>query len=83
MFPITGNPTHHYFVVDPVSFMPILTDPDGTILVFTDRDVAVREGHARLGQNATIAVIGMGNEKWAMFQREEKFRVVKGGKAPE
>ena len=73
---LTDKPTHHFFVVDATTFVPILVDDDGTILVFTDREKAQVEGHKRFGQHNVLATVGMGDEKWAMFQSREKYRIV-------
>ena len=75
---VTQEPTHHFFVVDAMLMEPIVTDPDGTVLVYTDRNKAEEEGHRRHGKGTLLATIGMGDAKWAMFQTEQfgKFRVV-------
>ncbi len=75
---LSGSPTHHYFVVDPLLQTCIVRDADGKILVFTDRGKALAEGHRRHGGDTLIAAVGMGDEKWALFQKEwaGKFRVV-------
>src|SRR4051812_14966014 len=64
---VTDRSTHHFFVVDALLMVPIVTDPDGTILVYTDRAKAQAEGHKR-ARGGVIATIGMGDEKWEAFQ---------------
>ena len=56
---------------------PNLTDPDGTILVYTDPAEAHREGLRRGLPPEQRIVVGMGDEKWKMFQHNEKYRVVR------
>ncbi len=76
VIPITGIPTHHFFSVDPDTFLPNVMDRDGAILVFTDRAAAEAEARRRAGPLAIVAVVGMGDAKWGEFQRSERFRVV-------
>ena len=68
---ITGSTTHHYFIASE-DFEPV-RDFDGKILVFTDRGKATAWGHSHtpLQCPEPFAVVGMGDEKWAMFQRDE------------
>lgn len=72
---ITGVPTHHFFVVDPSTFEPVILDPDGAILVFLDRMQADAEAKLRLG-GKTVAIIGMGDKNWKLFQETERYRIV-------
>lgn len=73
---VTGAQTHHFFCVDPRKWDPIVRDADGTISVFTDRDRAEAAAREIVGVAATVLTVGMGDEKWALFQRAEKHRVV-------
>jgi hypothetical protein len=73
---VTGVQTHHFFAVHPDTFMPTVRDPDGSILVYTDRNQAEDEAHERLGEDTVVCIVGMGDDKWAMFQAEQKYRVV-------
>jgi hypothetical protein len=73
---VSGIPTHHFFAVNPNTFMPTCRDPDGSILVYTDRDQAEDEAHERVGEDTAVCIVGMGDDKWTMFQSEQKYRVV-------
>lgn len=75
--PISGNVTHHYFIVDE-DFEPV-RDFDGKIFVFTSRPFAMAWGHANtpLPCPESFGVVGMGDEKWAMFQAEEDYKIEK------
>lgn len=73
---VTGNATHHFFAVLPHSMLPIEQDQDGVITVYTDRAKCEAGARKIVGAVVAIAVVGMGDEKWALFQREEKYRVV-------
>ena len=50
---------------------------DGEILVYTDRVRADEEACKALGTSYAI-VAGMGDDKWAVFQKKEKYIVVEG-----
>lgn len=70
---VTGVATHHYFVVDSQTWEPSLRAPDGSILVYEDRWQAVRAAQKAGG---TTFVIGMGDDKWELFRKEERFTLV-------
>lgn len=72
----TDTATHHFFTVNARTFRPNVRDPDGRILVFTDRVLADAEARRRWGATVVMCVVGMGGEKWERFQREEKFRII-------
>jgi hypothetical protein len=67
---VTGVPTHHFFVMDDVGIP--MCNSAGEILVYTSRENAIREANRRGG---SCIVAGMGDAKWAMFQREERYVV--------
>jgi hypothetical protein len=71
----TNNPTHHFFIVNET--MTEAVKDDGKILVWTNRDKALAWGHRNKERCfKTFGVIGMGDEKWVMFQMENEFRIV-------
>ncbi len=71
---VTGITTHHFFVVDPETG-EMLRDDTGSVLVWTARALATAAGDARW-PNRTVATVGMGDEKWEIFQRECRHVVV-------
>ena len=75
---VTNSPTHHFFVGDPrAGFRPLLCDASGKkVLVFTNRDKAEKVAVEKLGLGAFFAIVGMGDEKWRLFQAEEQFLLV-------
>lgn len=71
---VTNVKTHHFFVVEHATG-EMLRDAEGAILVWTDRSVAMAMGET-LWPNRTVGVVGMGDEKWALFQAEERHVVI-------
>lgn len=74
---VTNNPTHHFFAVDATSGAP-LCDGSGAVYVWTNRALAMQIGEARRRGRNAVAVIGMGDEKWALFQAEVRHVLVEG-----
>jgi len=68
---MTDAETHHYFVMDADAMRPMCDDA-GRIEVYTSRERAIAVAEARNFAGA-MAVIGMGDEKWAAFQANESY----------
>lgn len=71
----TGVPTHHFFTVDE-HMQPVMRDDQGRILVYIDRQKAINDAHAKYGDDKTLITIGMGDEKWKLFQSMERYVLV-------
>lgn len=68
----TQAPTHHFFVSN-TDLSVIARNAEGKALVWTNRNKALAWGHAHPEQCfSPFAVVGMGDEKWAMFQEMEQ-----------
>jgi hypothetical protein len=79
-FKLTEAHAKHFVALDPETFQPVLTDQDGTILVFTDRRKA-EAAVLKLHPDTMVCTIGMGDERWALFklalfERGQKYRAV-------
>ena len=67
-----GDPkTIRFFNVD-ADFQPCDREPDGRIRIYKSREAATRSWHSR-NPGTVIGTIGMGKEKWEIFQREEQY----------
>lgn len=73
---VTGRKTHHFYIGHIRTCEPAAKDIDGTALVWTDSERAI-EVAQRMGWADRYVVVGMGDEKWALFQTKVKHRVVK------
>lgn len=71
---VTGVPTIRFFVVNRFTFAPVLKAPDGSVLVYCDREKAKEAAEA--AKLSAYCIVGMGTEKWALFQQECKFTLV-------
>ena len=77
---VTGVETHHYFAVvavdgdDPSVGLPLM-DEQGRTLVALTRERLEQEFVKRGGDGALI-VIGMGDEKWKLFQAEVRWKLL-------
>jgi hypothetical protein len=69
---VTGVPTHHFIGLNILMTRPILVTTDGRIEVYLDQTQAMREIDRRFGSQGKGCVIGMGDEKWALFQAEHR-----------
>jgi hypothetical protein len=66
---VTNVETHHFFVVNGQTFLP-LRNAEGDILVFKNRGFAADYAE-KVWDN--FVVVGMGDEKWALFQKEQDY----------
>lgn len=68
---VTGEDCHHFFVSN-ASFSETIKDDKGCTLIWDTREAAT--SFAWRDQSfMPFAVVGMGDEKWTLFQAEEKF----------
>jgi hypothetical protein len=73
---VTGVECNRFIVCD-ASVQRALEDSDGRVLVFLSQQAA--QFGAELAGLGSYAVIGMGDEKWKLFQAEQKYVVVGAG----
>lgn len=68
----TDAETHHFFALPEDDFGDPLRDDEGRIRVWTNRE----QGLGVIDElHGTWTLIGMGDEKWALFQESEYFVV--------
>jgi hypothetical protein len=74
---LTGIKTHHFFLINSAMTKPVMQE--GAILVWTSREAAMRWGHSHIKTGecpSEFASVGMGDEKWRLFQMETNFKIV-------
>lgn len=67
---VTGKETHHFLALWARSMRPVVKDKQGRDIVFLNRNQCEKEVRKVVGKKANLAIIGMGDENWAAFQRE-------------
>jgi hypothetical protein len=79
---LTDADTHHFFVMDMPHAAAGLDDGNplrnqyGKILVFLSRAAAIAFGQSLGRPKAVYVTIGMGDEKWKLFQAENEYAIV-------
>ncbi|KAL0483355.1 hypothetical protein AKO1_014699 [Acrasis kona] len=71
---VTGVKTHHFFIIlgeNVLDRNKFVKDKQNRILVWVDRNKAMNEAKKKKGN-----VVGMGDQKWEIFQRVEDFVIV-------
>lgn len=72
----TPNPTHHYVAMSLDTYVAIDKDDSGRVRVFLNRDACEAAYRTKHPDKGRIGIVGMGDEKWALFQKEVPHVVV-------
>lgn len=75
VFRLTSAETKHFFILNP-SKDEAQTDEDGYVMVFLSRDSADQLLVTVAEPGVLHVVVGMGEEKWALFQKNVPHRIV-------
>jgi hypothetical protein len=66
---------HHFFAMDATTFDFLLQDEQGRVAVYLDR-AACLAAAIKANPTGVVMACGMGDEKWALFQKEVPFRLI-------
>jgi hypothetical protein len=67
---LTGAKTHHFLPLSGVTLQPIMLNDKKEVMVYLSRKQAEKDVRKRYGKGVSTAIIGMGDEKWALFRNE-------------
>jgi len=75
---VTENKTHHFILcsVGVEKDEGAITDENGKVLVFLSRSASMQFVHKYLNEEDNVISIGMGDQKWALFQKEVAYVLV-------